>query len=289
MGYSQRRFGGPANATGQPILINNVAFTVVGVTPSEFFGVDPASAPHVYLPMHASHLFVSDTSRRYIDPNYYWLEMMGRLRPGIGLAQAQAALAAPFAQWVASTPTNDRERANLPVLRLGEGAGGSNASASVLEAALRRGWGGYPGDCVANTANGARAGRASRRERRAARSARTVSRRASAVRREFSRQGARSASSAVTGIRVLTRLLANGQEGFTLHAELNWHVLAVTLGLSLVCGLLFGLAPAMQLARPALMPTLKNTSVTERRGRVRDGIPRPSPTQVLVVSVPSHC
>ncbi len=89
---------------------------------------------------------------------------------------------------------------------------------------------------------------------------------------------------AVAGIRVVTRLLANGQEGFTLHAELNWHVLAVTLGLSLVCGLLFGLAPAMQLARPALMPALKDTSVTERRGRVRHGIPRPSATQALVVA-----
>jgi macrolide transport system ATP-binding/permease protein len=53
MGYSQRRFGSAANATGQPILINNVPFTVVGVAPSEFFGVDPAEAPHVYLPMHA--------------------------------------------------------------------------------------------------------------------------------------------------------------------------------------------------------------------------------------------
>ena len=31
---------------------------------------------------------------------------------------------------------------------------------------------------------------------------------------------------AVAGMRVLTQLLANGQEGFTLHAELNWHVLA---------------------------------------------------------------
>ena len=60
----------------------------------------------------------------FLDPNYYWVQMMGRLRPGVGLAQAQAALAAPFAQWVASTATNDRERANLPVLRLEEGAGG---------------------------------------------------------------------------------------------------------------------------------------------------------------------
>ena len=42
-GYSQRRFGGAAEAAGQPILINNVAFTIIGVTPSEFFGVDPGS------------------------------------------------------------------------------------------------------------------------------------------------------------------------------------------------------------------------------------------------------
>jgi len=45
MGYSQRRFGGPANATGQPILIDNVPFTVISVTPSEFFGVDPGATP----------------------------------------------------------------------------------------------------------------------------------------------------------------------------------------------------------------------------------------------------
>ena len=54
--FSQRRFGGAANAAGQSILIDNVPFTVVGVTPPEFFGVDPAAAPDVYLPMHANEL-----------------------------------------------------------------------------------------------------------------------------------------------------------------------------------------------------------------------------------------
>ncbi len=47
----------------------------------------------------------------YLDPNSYWIEMMGRLRPGVSLAQAQAALGPQFHQWVASTATNDRERA----------------------------------------------------------------------------------------------------------------------------------------------------------------------------------
>ena len=44
---SQRRFGGPANATGQSILIDSVPFTVAGVTPPESFGVDPAAAPNL--------------------------------------------------------------------------------------------------------------------------------------------------------------------------------------------------------------------------------------------------
>jgi predicted permease len=293
MGYSQRRFGDPANATGQSILINNVAFTVVGVTPPEFFGVDPAAAPHVYLPMHASLLFDSDAARRFLEPNYYWLQMMGRLRPGISLAQAQAALAAPFAQWVAPTAANDRERANLPVLHLGEGAGGLDTLRRQYSKPLYVLWamvGLILAIACANTANLLLA-RASARRREMAVRLSIGAGRFRVVRQLLtesvllaSLSGALGILIAVAGIRVLTRLLANGQEGFTLHAELNWHVLAVTLGLSLLCGLLFGLAPAMQLARPAMMPTLKDTSVTERRARVGRGIPRPSATQALVVA-----
>ena len=293
MGYSQRRFGDPANATGQPILINNVPFTVVGVAPPEFFGVDPGEAPHVYLPMHASLLFDPAVGREYLDQNYYWVEMMGRLRPGVGRAQAQAALAGPFAQWVAATATNDLERANLPVLHLEGGAGGLDTLRRqyskplyVLLAMV----GLILAIACANTANLLLA-RARARQREMAVRLSLGAGRFRVVRQLLtesvllaSLSGALGILIAVAGIGVLTRLLANGEEGFTLHAELNWNVLAVTLGLSLLCGLLFGLAPAMQLARPAMMPTLKDTSVTERRTRRGDGVPRPNPTQVLVVA-----
>ncbi|MFI5168944.1 MAG: ABC transporter permease, partial [Vicinamibacterales bacterium] len=93
MSYGKRRFGDVSNAVGQAILVNNLAFTVVGVAPPEFFGVDPASAPQLYLPMRAALKLEPDDESKYVDPNYYWVEMMGRLKPGVDLAQADAALA----------------------------------------------------------------------------------------------------------------------------------------------------------------------------------------------------
>ncbi|MEO8371016.1 MAG: FtsX-like permease family protein, partial [Candidatus Solibacter sp.] len=80
---------------------------------------------------------------------------------------------------------------------------------------------------------------------------------------------------AIWGVRWLTFLLSNGQENFTLHAELNWKVLGVTAALSVVCGLLFGLAPALQSTRPDVMPALKNG---------RGGGPRRRSQHVLVVA-----
>src|SRR5207302_3373999 len=91
---SQQRFGGPSSAIGQPVLVDTVPFTVIGVAPPEFFGVDPAASPDLYLPLHTNVLVDGARAARiYPDENFYWLEMMGRLRPGISMAQAQAALA----------------------------------------------------------------------------------------------------------------------------------------------------------------------------------------------------
>ena len=65
--------------------------------------------------------------RIILEQNYYWLEMMARLRPGVSLSQAQASLSPLFHRWVETTAANDRERAHLPELLIREGATGLDA------------------------------------------------------------------------------------------------------------------------------------------------------------------
>jgi predicted permease len=291
-GFSQRRFGDAQRAVGQPILVNGVSFTVVGVTPASFFGVDPAAAPQIYIPMRAGTGFLLQYlgDRAFVDPNYYWIEMMGRLKPGVDLAQAQASLAGPFARWVATTAATDRERANLPVLSLEPGAAGLDSLRReyskplyVLLAMV----GLILAIACANTANLLLARSAARAREIAVRLSLGAGR-GRIVRQLLTESVLLAALSGALGVgialacmRVLTRLLANGQEGFTLHAELNWHVLLVAMALSLACGVLFGLAPALQATRPVLMPRLRDRSVTAA-GRLRRA--RPSLTQALVVA-----
>ncbi|HYY72855.1 MAG TPA: ABC transporter permease, partial [Candidatus Bathyarchaeia archaeon] len=270
-GFSQRHFGEAVNAVGQQVLIDNVPFTVVGVAPPEFFGVDPGGAPDLYFPMHANEALGAGhqfgfTPDAYLAQNYYWTQIMGRLRPGISLEEAQARLAPEFRQWVASTASNDGERANLPELLVKEGAGGLDS--------LRRRYskplyvlltlvGLILALACANVANLLLARAAVRRREIALRLSVGASR--ARVMRQLLTESVLLASLggifgvflALWGIRFLTLLLASGRADFTLRAELNWHVLGVAAALSLATGVLFGLAPALQATRVDVMPALK--------------------------------
>jgi macrolide transport system ATP-binding/permease protein len=279
--FSQRCFGAPSNAAGQSVLINNIPFIVVGVTPPGFFGVDPAAAPEVFLPLHAD-LVVEGSSQfgirpeHYLDKNFYWIEVMGRLRPGTSLVQAQAAMAPAFTNWVASTAVTDAESANLPALILKPGGAG-------LESLRRR----YSRPlyvlmtlvglilaiACANVANLLLARSAARRREIALRLS-VGAGRFRVVRQLLTESlllsslgGVLGVLLAIWGIRFLTLLLANGNANFTLHAELNWHVLGVAVALSLLTGILFGLAPAMQSTRVDVISAMKETRAGEAVGR----------------------
>ncbi|HZO55447.1 MAG TPA: ADOP family duplicated permease, partial [Bryobacteraceae bacterium] len=216
--------------------------------------------------------------RGYSDGNFYWIEMMGRLRPGVSMARAQAALAPRFHQWVATTAKTDGERAKLPALMLNPGAAGLGS--------LRRQYskplyvlltmvGLILAIACANIANLLLARAAARRREMAVRLSMGAGR-FRVVRQLLTESvmlaslgGALGVLFAMWGVRSLTLLFSRGQANFTLHAELNWNVLGVTAALSVICGLLFGLAPAIQSTRPDVMPALKNGRGSGRRRRAQ--------------------
>ena len=79
--------------------------------------------------------------------------------------------------------------------------------------------------------------------------------------------GAAGIAFAMAGIRVLTQLLANGQEGFTLHAELNWNVLLVTLGLRCCAACCSGLRLRFNRAVPRCCRRSRTMARTRASGR----------------------
>jgi predicted permease len=292
--FAEARLGGVAAAPGQSIRINNLPFTVVGVTPPEFFGADPGASPDLYFPLHANILLQTGnpahpTAKRYSDPNFEWLNVMARLRPGVTAPAAEAALRPLFHNWMVTTNTR-RKRDNLPTLLVQPGAAGLDSlrhqfsrplyllmTLVLLILALA---------CV-NIANLLLARSAARRREIAIRLS------IGAGRFRLIRQlltesvllalagGAAGLAVAVWGVRFLTLLLSDGRDNFTLRAELNWHVLAAAIVLSVLTGVIFGLAPALQSTRVDLTSGLKHSRTGQPpvRGLFRFGLGR-----ILVVS-----
>jgi predicted permease len=294
--FSEKHFGGAANALNKTVTLNGVLFTVAGVTPPEFFGVDPSRAPGMYVPMHTNLLLGANdpypfTEKDYQDGNYYWMQAMARLRPGVTLAQAQAQIAPRFHQWVAGTATTDKERANLPELVLREGRGGIDSLrrdyskplfllmtlvALILVIAC------------SNVANLLLARASSRRREIAVRLSEGASR-LRVIRQLLTESvllggmgGALGVLLAFWGIRLLKSMLATqSSEGTVLQAHLNWHVVAVAAGLAVLTGLIFGLIPALQSTRMDIVSALKETRTTQPHSKPSGW--RISLSQVLVV------
>ncbi len=84
----QRAFGGKVDALGRRLQINKAVVTVVGVAPAGFFGEQLGEAPDIWLPLSLAPQVWLDMR----SPGVSMLSVMARLRPGVSIAQAQAAL-----------------------------------------------------------------------------------------------------------------------------------------------------------------------------------------------------
>jgi predicted permease len=87
--YWQRRFGGDAAIAGRSIRISRAPFTIVGVAPPEFFGERVGEAPDLWVPvtMQAEVLPGKQWLTRH---TVSWLNLIGRLKPDVSVAQASA-------------------------------------------------------------------------------------------------------------------------------------------------------------------------------------------------------
>jgi predicted permease len=293
--YWHTRFGASPSVVGRHIQINGAAFTIAGVSAPEFYGVSPDNKPSVFLPM--AHLGLTrpqnDGQSMFHEGTYYWIELMGRLKNGVTLKQAQVQLSGPFHNFVASTATKDRERADLPSLWLQEGGSGVDSLRRQYSKPL---WilmamvGLILAVACFNIANLLLARAASRRREIALRLSLGAGR-FRIIRQLLTESVFLALLSGIAGvgiaalcIRFLLLLLTNGNDKFTVKVGLDWRVLSFTLLVAVVCGMFFGLVPALQATGGDITPALKETRASEPHTKARRFGLRFGLSQILVVT-----
>jgi macrolide transport system ATP-binding/permease protein len=293
--YWHTRFGANPDVIGKQIQINGTPFTIAGVSAPEFYGVSPDDKPSVFLPMANIALTrsQSDVKGMFHEGTYYWIELMGRLKNGVTLQQAQAQLGGPFHNFVVSTATKDRERADLPGLWLQEGGSGVDSLRRQYSKPL---WilmamvGLILAVACFNIANLLLARSTSRRREIALRLSLGAGN-FRIVRQLLTESVILALLSGIAGIgvaavciRFLLVLMTNGNDDFTVKVGLDWRVLSFTLLIAFVSGIFFGLAPALQAIRVDITPALKETRASESQGKARRFGLRFGLSQVLVVA-----
>jgi len=103
------RFGGDPAIVGRRVRLTGRDCTIVGVAPPQFTGTVPILVPDVWVPISIWPLLArSDLQVR--DRNALWLEVVGRLKEGIGIDQARAEMEVLAAHLAAEHPVTNRER-----------------------------------------------------------------------------------------------------------------------------------------------------------------------------------
>ncbi len=274
----QKRFAGNPSIIGQTILLNTHRFTIVGVAPAGFVGTEVAFAPEFWAPMMMA---------KQIEPGSEWLDrresdnlfVIGRLKPGVTVAQAKAQLDGLTTQMATEHP---KENAGRRVLLMPPGLfipdirnsifafSGLLAAVGALVLLLA---------CV-NLANLLLARATERRKEIGIRLAVGASR-ARLVRQLLTESVMLSGAGGAVGLllaawtnHVVASIKLPTDIALLFDLRLDWRVLLFTFALSILTGMIFSLIPALQSSKPELVPALKDESSMAgfRRSRLRNAL-----------------
>jgi predicted permease len=275
--YWHARFGTDPAAVGKTIRVNNVVVTVVGVIEPDFTGIQQpvAELPDIGLPLSLNNQ-LSTSSEGLSQATYWWLQVMGRLKPGGTPGQVQGNLEGVFQQtaragmdaYLQSIPEAERQasgnrtRTHIPRLRVDSGSRGiydvatsEKRAASILSVVV----GTVLLIVCANVAN-LLLSRASARQKELSVRLSLGATRARLIRQLLTESLLLAAMGGALGILVGywgKKLLPNpiGQSAF-----FDWRVLMFVVAVTAVTGIVFGLAPALRATGGDVNAALKQTS-----------------------------
>jgi predicted permease len=282
--YWQKAFGGDRSAIGRAIHLNGTAFTIVGVTDPHFTNLAPGKTQDFFLSLSSTRALNVPWLRGpevMEDTQSWWLVMLGRLKHGVSMKQAQAAATSIFRNQMLHGAKPLSKEADDPAILLTpaqEGLSGERGSLSSLLYVLMAAVGFVLLIGCANVAGLMLARSAARQKEIAVRLA------LGAGRQRMVRQlltesvmlsvagGALGVLIAYWGVHAITALVAsNSDQPFPFVVAPDWRVLAFTIGATVLTGIVFGLAPALRSTRVDLTPALKESASSLPAGTPHPG------------------
>jgi len=246
---------------GKKVTVEGTPFTIIGVAPAHFSGVNPGRPYDFWVPVAMQPQLIPGGSLTDIDTN--WLSLMARLKPGVSVEQARASLDVPYQQIqrqhdVSKWSDQDRQDFFTHHIVLLPAARGANYLRKEFSRPLFLLMGMVALVLLIACANVANLllARASVRQREIA-----VRLALGAGRQRLMRQlltesillaiigGALGVLLAYWGSPVLVTLMAHGHSQVTLDVHPDFSVLGFTALVALVTGVAFGLAPALRATR----------------------------------------
>ncbi len=277
-GYWQRTFGGAANVLGRTVRLNNVVFTIVGVADRGFTRLTPGKSVDLWVPLQqATPLGIGWASPS--DASSWWLTVVGRLQPRASREQAQAAMNV----WFVNQTMNGKKPAwkktadpRLSLLPAQSGLEGFRANFGEPLMLLMAAVGIILVIACANVAGLMLARGATREKEMAVRLAVGAAKRR-VIRQLLTESLLLSFMGAAIGTLVAyvgaTGLAAFFSKNMDRRMQMNLHpnapVLLFGIGIAVLTGIGFGLAPAFRGAQADVATELKGNSATTKHGSRR--------------------